>query len=423
MPNPVLVGARLRRAPVLMLAALASALLASPAAATRSDAAADGGDPEDTVVLPDDPVEADLGGALGSLDARIDAERAEANAAAKSLADARGRLEAADAALAEAEHRGDALVPDDGALASRTFASRGSENIGSWASPPVPKPALALPLTVDAATVERLVQARALLAAEAEKRSLAELEATEQARRAEAAQLEAEAAAARKAEFLEEAHQRLTEELDEATIVGDTERQAEVEARRDELVTMVAASKRAAAARKAKTEVDAEPRATAEAEATARLKAEAAAAALKPRPIGRLTGRYPAVQCPGGGSITIDGSLAHNLNAMLRTAWGDGVNLCGGGYRDPKQQIRLRIQNCGSSSYAIYRMPSGSCSPPTAIPGTSMHERGLAIDFRCAGHGIPSRSGPCFGWMAGHAAAFGFFNLPSEPWHWSIDGT
>jgi len=210
--------------------------------------------------------------------------------------------------------------------------------------------------------------------------------------------------------------------LDKATRVGDTERLAEVEARRDELISIAEAPTRAVAARKAKADADARARAKAEAGAVALAEAEAAVV-LRPAPIGQPTGGYPAVRCPGGGSIAVDGSLAHNLNAMLLTAWRDGVDLCGGGYRDPQRQIQLRIQNCGSSDYAIYQMPSGSCSPPTAVPGTSMHERGLAIDFRCAGQGMPSRSSPCYRWMAGHAAAFGFFNLPSEPWHWSTDGS
>ena len=84
MPNPVRSGARLRRAAVLMLAALV-AVPAAVAAAPPSTADADGGVPEGAVVLPDDPADADLGGAVGSLDARIDAERAEAVAAASAV--------------------------------------------------------------------------------------------------------------------------------------------------------------------------------------------------------------------------------------------------------------------------------------------------------------------------------------------------
>ncbi|HEX2565175.1 MAG TPA: M15 family metallopeptidase [Acidimicrobiales bacterium] len=384
-----------------MLALLVSIPAAVAAPSVTADAR--GGAPDSTVALPDDPADADLGAAVGSLDARIGAERAEAAAAAKSLGEARARLEAANTALAAAERRVDALVSGAGVLAG--FLDPRSQNGG-----------LALPLTVDAATGERFMAARERVAAEAEKRSAAAVEARAQARRTRAARSAAEAAAARKAEFLEEAQQRLAEELDHASIAGDPQRQAEVKARRDELVAIVEAPKRAAA-RKAK----AAAKAKADAEAAARARAEAAA--LTPRPLAPPTGAYPAVPCPGGDSITIDGSLAHNLEALLLAAWRDGVDLCGGGYRDRDQQVRLRIQHCGSSDYAIYQMPSGSCSPPTAVPGTSMHERGLAVDFRCAGHGMLGRSSPCFAWMAAHAAAFGLFNLSSEPWHWSVDGS
>jgi D-alanyl-D-alanine carboxypeptidase len=421
MPNPVLGGARPRRATVLMLVALV-AVPAAVAATPPSTGEADGaGVPSQEVVLPRDPAEADLGRAVGSLDARIKAERAEADLAARSMADARARLQAADAAVAEAEHRVHALVARAG-TPTPGFLGAGSE--GRPRSPrsqpaPTGRPALPLPLNVDAAMVERFVEARDRLVAEARKRADAEAVAKDQARRAEAARAEAEADAARRAEFLDDAQQRLTEELDEAATADDRGRQAVVKARRDELVAIVEAPARAAAARKAK----AEAAARAKAEAEARAKAEAEAAALRPGPIGPPTRKYPAVGCPGGGSITIDGSLAHNLNALIGSAWRDGVNLCGGGYRDPRQQIRLRVQNCGSSDYAVWHKPPGSCSPPTAIPGTSMHEQGLAVDFRCSGHGMPSRSIPCFGWMAAHAAAFGFFNLPSEPWHWSTSGS
>ena len=86
-------------------------------------------------------------------------------------------------------------------------------------------------------------------------------------------------------------------------------------------------------------------------------------------------------------------------------------------------QIALRRQNCGTSDYAIYQMSPDSCSPPTAIPGRSNHERGLAIDFTSNGQIIRSRSDPAFQWMAANAGSYGFSNLPSEPWHWSTDGT
>ena len=62
-------------------------------------------------------------------------------------------------------------------------------------------------------------------------------------------------------------------------------------------------------------------------------------------------------------------------------------------------------------------MSAGSCRPPTAKPGQSQHEIGLAIDFSNC-----SRSSACFGWLRGNASRFGYYNLPSESWHWSTSG-
>jgi hypothetical protein len=124
--------------------------------------------------------------------------------------------------------------------------------------------------------------------------------------------------------------------------------------------------------------------------------------------------------CPGGGGITVAASIVENLQRLLNAASSDGVQLCGGGYRSSEAQIQTRKANgCPD----IYKSPASACHPPTAKPGTSMHERGLAVDFTCNGGGvISSRSSSCFQWMSAHAGSYGFHNLPSEPWHWSTNG-
>ena len=116
--------------------------------------------------------------------------------------------------------------------------------------------------------------------------------------------------------------------------------------------------------------------------------------------------------------FTVNSQIAGQLGALLSAARSSGVSLSGWGYRDPAEQIALRESHCGSSHFAIFEMSAGSCSPPTARPGTSMHEVGLAVDFANCG----SHSNGCYQWLAGNASRFGFFNLPSEPWHWSING-
>lgn len=122
--------------------------------------------------------------------------------------------------------------------------------------------------------------------------------------------------------------------------------------------------------------------------------------------------------CPAGGSITVATTIVADVRALLAEAKKDGLSLCGGGYRNRDRQVELRKQNCGKTYYDVWEKPSSKCSPPTAIPGTSMHEKGLAIDFtNCS-----TRSTACFKWLAANAGDFGLINLPSEPWHWSTNG-
>ena len=96
----------------------------------------------------------------------------------------------------------------------------------------------------------------------------------------------------------------------------------------------------------------------------------------------------PVINRPGlstVGGITVASSIAGQLASLLNAASAAGYNLGGSGYRDSSGQVALRRQNCGTSDYAIYQMPPEQCSPPTAIPGRSKHEQGLAIDFTIGG--------------------------------------
>ncbi len=146
--------------------------------------------------------------------------------------------------------------------------------------------------------------------------------------------------------------------------------------------------------------------------------------------LARASRRSGSVNVPGSGSITlttvggitVNSQIASQLQSMLQAAAADGIILTGGGYRDSSQQIALRRSNCGTSHYAVYQMSPNSCRPPTARPGASMHERGLAIDFIANGRSISSRNTDGFRWLAANAGRYGFKNLPSEPWHWSTTG-
>jgi LAS superfamily LD-carboxypeptidase LdcB len=117
-------------------------------------------------------------------------------------------------------------------------------------------------------------------------------------------------------------------------------------------------------------------------------------------------------------SIVVAESIVNSTRRLLAAAKADGLKLCGGGYRDSAAQIAVRKANCGPTTYDIYEKPASQCTPPTAKPGTSQHEKGLAIDFESC----QTRSTACYTWLAKHAATYGFKNLPSEPWHWSTTG-
>ena len=119
--------------------------------------------------------------------------------------------------------------------------------------------------------------------------------------------------------------------------------------------------------------------------------------------------------------IRVHESIADKLLALLKASSRDGIRLGGGGYRSSTSQIALRRAHCGTSNWAVYSKPSYQCRPPTARPGASMHERGLAVDFTQNGRALWSNTSG-YRWLKQNAAKYGFRNLPSEPWHWSVNG-
>ncbi|QGG96138.1 D-alanyl-D-alanine carboxypeptidase family protein [Actinomarinicola tropica] len=135
----------------------------------------------------------------------------------------------------------------------------------------------------------------------------------------------------------------------------------------------------------------------------------------------RATGDVPLVDVRG---FRVHRSIAPQVEGLLAAAEADGIHLGGGSHRTNEEQIRLRIAHCGGDDpYSVWERPAGECSPPTARPGSSLHELGLAIDFTYDGRTISSQDSPAFQWLAANAHLFGFHNLASEPWHWSVDGT
>ncbi len=112
------------------------------------------------------------------------------------------------------------------------------------------------------------------------------------------------------------------------------------------------------------------------------------------------------------------GGIAKKVDDMVAAAKAAGIIIGGGGYRTPERQTKLREQNCkGNTTDRAFK-----CSPPTALPGESRHNNGLAFDLTCDGSTIKDRTNKCFVWLKANAGSFELYNLSSEPWHWSTDG-
>ncbi len=134
----------------------------------------------------------------------------------------------------------------------------------------------------------------------------------------------------------------------------------------------------------------------------------------------------PVAGCSSGlitvqGSYQLCGAVADNMKKLIADASKAGINLTlSSAFRDTSKQIALRKKNCGPTDYDIYEKPSRECSPQTAIPGTSNHEKGLAVDFADM-----KSANASYQWLVENANKYGFKNdlaATKEPWHWSTNG-
>jgi len=335
---------------------------------------------------------AEIEAALATLDANVaaqqaqlDAANADAAAASTALADAETAVSNAEAQVAMLNQASDALmvqsfVSPPGESAWDTFSA------DSMSDAAVMRALLDMQAHDDSSLLDLLEASREQLSTERDDRAAAATAAEEAQAAATDALSRVQAARDQQAMFAAEAEAALDRKLTEA---------ANLEALDAELSRQIAE----------------------EAAEQARIQAQAAAAGGG-GPVGTITPAAPGlatVSCHTGGAITVADSLAPDLQRLLDDAAADGLALCGGGYRSTEQQIQLRRQNCGTSHYAIYQMPSSQCHPPTARPYSSQHELGLAIDFvNCSSH-----STACYQWLAGHAANYGLCNFEPEAWHWS----
>jgi zinc D-Ala-D-Ala carboxypeptidase len=145
----------------------------------------------------------------------------------------------------------------------------------------------------------------------------------------------------------------------------------------------------------------------------------ASARALGAQVVTQTRGTFTTAQTTQVYGITVNKVIAYSFQRMIDDAATAGIRLSGGGFRTQASQIALRKANgCPD----VWTAPSSSCRVPTAIPGRSLHEIGLAIDLTTGGRTITDRNSAAYRWLAANAGKYGFTNLPSEAWHWSITG-
>lgn len=131
-------------------------------------------------------------------------------------------------------------------------------------------------------------------------------------------------------------------------------------------------------------------------------------------PAGSGTPKAGGVGAPGTWQHNLSPSFAAKLERFAAASGGRVVLKAGSGWRSAERQIELRRQHCGTSQYAIYQMPSSQCSPPTARPGTSNHEKIPATAFDLT---YATADGPS--WARLNALRFGlrFPFFDREDWH------
>jgi peptidoglycan hydrolase CwlO-like protein len=331
------------------------------------------------------------------------AEAAEAErawrAAEEDVAEAQRAVTAAEQRIADLDRATDAMVVD-AFVNPPTGEILDAFNSDTVSDAAVAQALLSLQADADADLMDRLNAAHEDLAVEQNNKEEAAAEAEDRRNDSRAELADIQAAAEQQQAFANAVGERLDQRLAEVESLRrvDAELSRQIEAQQAELARQAAAAQAAAAA------------------AGAAPPASSGSSTIEPAPGGLAT-----VSCPTGGSTTVAGEIGENVQGLYNAAGDQGVPLCGSGYRDPEQQIQLRREHCGTSQYAIYEMPSYQCNPPTARPGASMHEQGLAIDFTCSGGSIVS-GGSCDNFLKSTADDYGLYNLPSEIWHYSTNG-
>ncbi len=362
--------------------------------------------------------DAQVSSALSALNTNVNAQQDRLEEAERAVAQAQADQAAAEAAQSAKQSELDALTGQMKESAVDAYVSMGSANNISVGTDDIndtvnKRTLMSVRANEDIGLVEKFRSVQQDLEIQRGAAAAANTRATAGAEQVEGRLNELNKAYAEQQAFAAKVEARLNSALAEADSLAATDAQlsSSITSKQAEIAKAVAAQRAADAARAAQRAAQSKPAVSASGSGGGSSSGGGGGGGAPPD----ITGSGEIVNV---GGIRIHQSMAGNLQSLLAAASAAGINFGGGGYRDPAGQIAVRRNNCGSSNYAIYEMPASSCSPPTARPGTSMHERGLAVDFTQGGSTL-SRGSSGFAWMRANASSYGFCNLPSEPWHWS----
>jgi D-alanyl-D-alanine carboxypeptidase len=357
----------------------------------------------------------EVSGALSDVRENVDNQKAALTEAQGALHAAQTDLQNAEAALADTQTRLSAINDQADGVVIDSFINPPFESAidalsaESTEDATVKQALLGFQADDNAALLAQYMDLQTQLNTEKAAREQAKDAAASAQADADAAYADVQDAVGQQAAFAAEVQKRIDQRLAEAANLEqiDPELAEQIRARAEEL---------AAALNELDEEVQAERARQQAAELAEQAEINRNIPGLKPVP-----GGVTDVACPNGGVVQVAGQIAPQVERLLADADAAGYTMCGYGYRDPADQIAVRRANCGTSNYAIYQAPSSYCSPPTARPGTSMHEQGLAIDFTIGSSTIRSGSGAST-WLRANSADYGLYNLAGEAWHYSVDG-
>jgi hypothetical protein len=119
------------------------------------------------------------------------------------------------------------------------------------------------------------------------------------------------------------------------------------------------------------------------------------------------------------GNIRLYTTASKALDRLIKAAEDDGITniKINSAYRTYDDQVRVWKENCSNE------IGSGECIPKkgkgsAAVPGTSNHGFGLAVDFATSSLQRITTQDSLYIWLAENAKNYGFKRIEREAWHW-----